>query len=40
VYWLSNTAGYAGAYAAIQDDCDFVIYLGGSAIWASYQTCQ
>jgi hypothetical protein len=40
VFWLTNTANHAGAYAAIQDDCNFVIYHGGAAIWATNKTCQ
>jgi len=40
VYWLSNTAGHAGTYAALQEDCNFVLYDGATAVWASMQTCQ
>lgn len=40
VFWLSSTANHPGAYAAIQDDCNFVLYDGGTAIWATNQTCK
>ncbi len=33
--WASNTGGHPGAYFAIQDDGNLVIYHRGSAIWAS-----
>jgi len=39
VRWASGTAGNPGAWAAIQDDCNFVIYLGGTPLWASGVQC-
>jgi hypothetical protein len=35
--WASDTAGHPGAYLALQDDANLVIYwkVGGSALWSS-----
>jgi hypothetical protein len=39
VRWHSGTGGYSGAWAAIQDDCNFVVYLGSTPLWASNVQC-
>ena len=40
VRWAAGTDGNAGAWAAIQDDCNLVVCLGGSALWSSGSQCQ
>jgi hypothetical protein len=37
--WSSGTASHPGAAASIQDDCNFVIYSGSTAIWSSGTWC-
>ncbi|HEX8670432.1 MAG TPA: peptidoglycan DD-metalloendopeptidase family protein [Longimicrobium sp.] len=42
--WSSGTAGNAGAWAAVQDDCNLVVYRGphpatNGALWASNTNC-
>jgi hypothetical protein len=38
--WASNTAGHPGAWAAIQNDGNLVIYQNNQPIWASNTCCH
>ena len=40
VRWSSGTGTSPGAWAAVQDDCNLVVYLGGTPLWASASTCH
>jgi hypothetical protein len=33
--WASNTDGNPGAYLAVQDDGNVVVYQNGSPLWAT-----
>ena len=33
--WASNTGGNPGAYLAVQDDGNVVVYQDGSPLWAT-----
>jgi hypothetical protein len=35
VWWAANTNGKGGDRLTIQNDGNFVLYDGGSAVWAS-----
>jgi hypothetical protein len=34
--WASGTSGHSGAYLALQNDANVVIYAGGGAIWVKF----